>query len=177
LKRPETVLFSAGALRPFVCASGALDGQGSLFHLGSFGVQSGHFRFGKQGRRLIAPEVKRAARDCSVRRGADSSDPAGSRRVLMRTIDRFLPTLFVLTAWSVLGTSAFAADAPVERPVAVPRNDVTIDDAFWSPKLTTWRTVTVEDCFNKFEKDGAFRNFDHIARGELDAPHGGPPWY
>ena len=54
---------------------------------------------------------------------------------------------------------------------------MTIDDAFWSPKLKTWRAVTIKDCLDKFERDGAFRNFDHVARDELDAPHGGPPWY
>jgi DUF1680 family protein len=74
-------------------------------------------------------------------------------------------------------TPSFASDTRPTRPRPVPLQQVTIDDAFWSPKLKTWRAVTIKDCLDKFEKDGAFRNFDHIARGELDAPHGGPPWY
>ncbi len=85
--------------------------------------------------------------------------------------------------WSFLmvgigvATSTIASEAPGVRPVPIPLNHVKIEDAFWSPKFKTWRTVTIKDCLDKFEKDGAFRNFDHVARGELDAPHGGPPWY
>jgi len=74
-------------------------------------------------------------------------------------------------------TSSFASDAPAVQPVPVTANRVTIDDAFWSPKLKTWRAVTIKDCLDKFERDGALRNFDHVARDELDAPHCGPPWY
>ena len=29
----------------------------------------------------------------------------------------------------------------------------------------------------KFEHDGTLENFDHIARGELTAKHGGQPWF
>jgi len=60
---------------------------------------------------------------------------------------------------------------------AVPIGCVTIDDPFWSPKLAVWRQVTIADCLDKFDRDGALRNFDHISRGELSAAHGGPPWY
>jgi DUF1680 family protein len=95
----------------------------------------------------------------------------------MPRIHRFTATLSILLAFSAIGVPSIAADPVRQRPVHVPLDRVTVDDAFWSPKLTTWRTVTVDDCLDKFEKDGAFRNFDHIARGELDAPHGGPPWY
>lgn len=55
--------------------------------------------------------------------------------------------------------------------------NVTIDDPFWSPKLEVWRKVTIADCLEKFDRDGAMANFDHVARGELTASHGGPPWY
>ena len=75
----------------------------------------------------------------------------------------------------LITASARAAD-PV-RLSAVPLQRVSIDDAFWSPKYEVWRTVMIGDCFDKFEKDGALANFDHVARGELDANHGGAPWF
>ena len=96
---------------------------------------------------------------------------------VMRFADRVRCPLFALLVCSAVVTSSFASDAWAVRPVPVTANRVTIDDAFWSPKLKTWRAVTIKDCLDKFERDGAFRNFDHVARGELDAPHGGPPWY
>src|SRR4051812_14910747 len=82
-----------------------------------------------------------------------------------------------LAAAACAGTSARAADAPAPMLTPVPLSHVTIDDPFWSPKLDVWRTVTVNDCFDKFEREGALENFDHIARGELGAKHGGPQWY
>jgi DUF1680 family protein len=60
---------------------------------------------------------------------------------------------------------------------AVPLAQVSITDAFWSPKYDVWRRVTIGDCLEKFEKDGTLDNFDHVARGELDAKHGGLPWF
>jgi hypothetical protein len=53
---------------------------------------------------------------------------------------------------------------------------VVIQDEFWSPKLMTWRKVTLPDCLAKFEKDGALINFDKIRDG-TGGEHGGPPWY
>jgi DUF1680 family protein len=95
----------------------------------------------------------------------------------MSLVNRFLRAPTLLIAWIVAANSAAAADAPASRPVSVPLKNVKVEDAFWSPKLAVWRTTTIKDCLDKFEKDGAFRNFDHVARGELSAPHGGPPWY
>ncbi|MFO1514116.1 MAG: glycoside hydrolase family 127 protein [Verrucomicrobiota bacterium] len=59
-------------------------------------------------------------------------------------------------------------------PVAM--QQVQIEDDFWSPKIRTWRAVTIPDCFAKFEKDGALTNFDKIRDG-TGGEHGGPPWY
>ena len=95
----------------------------------------------------------------------------------MMFADRVRCPLSALLVCSAVVTSSFASDASAARPVPVAANRVTIDDAFWSPKLKTWRAVTIKDCLDKFERDGAFRNFDHVARDELDAPHGGPQWY
>ncbi|MEN6306386.1 MAG: beta-L-arabinofuranosidase domain-containing protein, partial [Anaerohalosphaeraceae bacterium] len=58
----------------------------------------------------------------------------------------------------------------------VPVCDVKIKDAFWSPKFDTWSRVTIRDVLTKFEKGGAFRNFDRVA-GVLDGKHEGPPWH
>ncbi len=76
-------------------------------------------------------------------------------------------------------------------------SQVSIQDAFWSPKFKTWTTRTVYDVFDKLEgkyepdrsdlidekqKLGrtrdAFLNFDRVARGEKNTQiHDGPPWY
>lgn len=58
----------------------------------------------------------------------------------------------------------------------IPISQVQVQDDFWSPKLATWRAITIPDCFAKFEKDGALANFDKIRDG-LGGEHGGPPWY
>src|SRR5579872_4974905 len=81
----------------------------------------------------------------------------------------------------VAGISMFVARnraGAASLPLAeVPIQAVTIDDPFWSPKLSVWRTVTMGDCLDKFDREGAILNFDHVARGELTADHRGQPWY
>ena len=59
----------------------------------------------------------------------------------------------------------------------VPLSQVSIDDPFWSPKMKVWREVTIPDSLTKFEQDGTLDNFDHVAKGELAAKHGGAPWF
>ena len=39
----------------------------------------------------------------------------------------------------------------------------TVDDAFWSPRLATWRTVTVPHVMRQCEETGRLRNFDRAA--------------
>ncbi len=58
----------------------------------------------------------------------------------------------------------------------VPIQQVQVTDAFWAPKLELWSEKTVCDVFDKFEKSGAFRNFDRVAGVETGA-HEGPPWF
>jgi len=77
---------------------------------------------------------------------------------------------------TAVASSAFAGDVPPHSLTPVSIQQVTIDDAFWSPKLKVWREVTIPDCFAKFEKDGAFSNFDKIRDGQ-SGEHGGPAWY
>ena len=59
----------------------------------------------------------------------------------------------------------------------VPIKDVTLEDAFWSPKRKVWQEVTIRDCFRKFESDrgGAINNFDKVRNGSLGG-HAGDPW-
>jgi DUF1680 family protein len=77
-----------------------------------------------------------------------------------------------------LATMVWAASVRGHAALSpVPIRDVHIDDPFWSPKRETWRTVTIADCFDKFEKDGALTNFDKVRDGRIGAAHGGPQWY
>lgn len=65
----------------------------------------------------------------------------------------------------------------------LPLTSVTIDDPFWSPKYDTWRSVTLADCLDKFERDGVLKNFDYVAGGATSkkfggtAEHHGAPWF
>lgn len=79
-------------------------------------------------------------------------------------------TLILAVAWC----SARGAEGPALTPV--PIKDVTIDDAFWSPKMKVWNTRTINDVFDKFEKYGGFRNFDRVAAGAKGG-HQGDPWW
>ena len=75
-----------------------------------------------------------------------------------------------------LHLTALAAMAAPPSLVPLPIRQVAIDDAFWAPKLAVWRSVMLNDCFDKFERDGALTNFDKIRDGQ-SGEHGGPPWY
>lgn len=83
----------------------------------------------------------------------------------------------------------------VIRPLKI--EDVKINDAFWSPRLTVWSTKTVYDVFDKLEGKyvpdrqdlidekkrlgytrNALVNFDRVANHEKNTGvHDGPPWY
>src|SRR5690348_15255376 len=83
-----------------------------------------------------------------------------------------MPLAILAVAISLSPRVARAAAALA--PVAI--RDVRIDDPFWTPKREVWRKVTIGDCFDKFEKDGALTNFDKVRDG-TGGEHGGPPWY
>ncbi len=55
-------------------------------------------------------------------------------------------------------------------------HEVSVTDPFFAPFLEKIRTVTVQDIFQKFMKDGAIENYERVARGERGG-HAGPPWY
>ena len=73
--------------------------------------------------------------------------------------------------------AAAVAAAPRAHLLApVPIAAVTIDDRFWAPRRRTWHEVTIPDCLDKFEAEGAFANFDRVRDG-LTGGHAGQPWY
>ena len=39
---------------------------------------------------------------------------------------------------------------------------IRIDDPFWSPKLHTLFSVTLDDTFDKLERDGAIENYENL---------------
>ncbi|RYG73151.1 glycoside hydrolase family 127 protein [bacterium] len=106
----------------------------------------------------------------------------------MKQIQKLYAALF-LTALSVSSEGfVFAAEAAKPKPASakatvklhpltpVPLQKVTVDDKFWTPKLVQWRKTTINDVFDKFERSGAFENFDRVARKEKGG-HKGDPWY
>lgn len=88
------------------------------------------------------------------------------------------PTALTLVILALLAPRAVSGE-PVERPhqlTAVPLQQVTVDDPFWSPRFETWRKVTIPDVLDKFEKGGAVANFDHLFKGDAPETHQGPPF-
>lgn len=67
------------------------------------------------------------------------------------------------------------AESHPQSLTPVPIQQVIVDDGFWSPKRQVWRNVTIPDVFNKFEKDGAIRNYDRVRDG-VKGGHEGPPF-
>ncbi|HVJ83063.1 MAG TPA: beta-L-arabinofuranosidase domain-containing protein, partial [Planctomycetia bacterium] len=87
----------------------------------------------------------------------------------------------LLLTWSIAFVMIASAARGEERPAAltaVPIQQTTIEDEFWSPKLQVWRTVTIPDCFTKFERarGDAFANFDRVRDGKRGV-HAGPEWH
>lgn len=107
-----------------------------------------------------------------------------------------------LITCGVLMVAGFNGQAQSKLKAAVPLHTlnlrgVKVNDPFWSPKIKTWKTVTVYDVFDKlegkYEPDrpdikaekekwgrtrNAFLNFDWVAEGKKDInKHDGPPWY
>jgi DUF1680 family protein len=84
--------------------------------------------------------------------------------------------LRIILSLATAVSSALVDAATPHRLAPVPIQQVGVQDDFWSPKLKVWREVTIPDCFDKFEKDGALANFDQIRDGAA-GKHAGPPWY
>ena len=80
-------------------------------------------------------------------------------------MSRFLSVLvLVLALVAFLPRGSRAASPEGDYPIrSVPFTAVTVDDAFWSPRLETNRTVTVRYDFQKCERTGRISNFDKAA--------------
>lgn len=91
---------------------------------------------------------------------------------------RIVWTALVIVVMDLGQTCAAAsAEENAARPHTlspVPLQQVTIDDAFWSPRYETWRKVTIPDVLAKFEKDGAVANYDRMRDGDGPDTHKGP---
>ncbi|BCM94173.1 non-reducing end beta-L-arabinofuranosidase [Abditibacteriota bacterium] len=96
-----------------------------------------------------------------------------------------LPALSLAIALTVVGGAGLplanakpTSTTPVKfHPLTpVPIQNVTINDAFWSPKRTVWQAKTINDTFDKFEGSGAFENFDRVAAKQTGG-HKGDPWW
>ena len=83
-----------------------------------------------------------------------------------------LKTLILLITPCLTATAA----EKIHELTPLPLQSVTIDDPFWSPKLKTWNEITLTDVLDKFDRSGAFRNFDRVA-GKADGGHEGFPWF
>jgi DUF1680 family protein len=83
-------------------------------------------------------------------------------------------TVCLAAVWLCGSVPAGAAPGRLEP---LPLRSVTVDDAFWSPMLDLWTQVTLTDSLDKFERDGALRNFEKVRDGVRDGEHAGPPWY
>jgi len=93
---------------------------------------------------------------------------------------KFKLCVYVLcgTILCVTGIEQVQAESAAQKHLLVPVSiqSVKIEDAFWGPRLNTWKEVTLKDVLDKFEAAGAFRNFDRVA-GTLEGKHEGPPWF
>jgi len=67
--------------------------------------------------------------------------------------------LVVLGALAILATESSTRAAEPDGLVAVPFQDVHIDDAFWGPRIATNRKVTVEANLHQCEVTGRIKNF------------------
>ncbi len=85
-------------------------------------------------------------------------------------------TILLLTWILAVASGSTNAQTNLHPLEPVPLEAVKVSDGFWSPKLAVWRDVTINDAFDKFERAGAFRNFDRVAQG-LQEEHEGPPWF
>ena len=86
-----------------------------------------------------------------------------------------MPTLLATLSIAVVMLAALPVRGQNAR-VPVPTERVTIDDAFWSPKIATWRKTTINDALDKFERDGTVENFQRVADGQTGG-HQQAPWF
>lgn len=107
------------------------------------------------------------------------SPMALSRRYLLKGLTAAGLSTLAMPVWAASSRRNPTKNQTMETHVLtpVPIEKVVIDDNFWSPKIETWRNVTLRDSFRKFEEKqgGAFNNFDKVRHGRTGG-HAGFPW-
>ena len=89
---------------------------------------------------------------------------------MMKKTNRILWDCVALVVMSACTEAAYVQpDAPIEE---VPFTQVRLDDAFWTPRIETNRTVSIPSAFKECEKNGRFDNFA-IAGGLMKGEHRG----
>ena len=89
---------------------------------------------------------------------------------MMKKTNRILWGCVALVVMSACTEAAYVQpDAPIEE---VPFTQVRLDDAFWTPRIETNRTVSIPSAFKECEKNGRFDNFA-IAGGLMKGEHRG----
>ena len=75
--------------------------------------------------------------------------------------------LTLLFAAVVITASCSRSNTPTNKLITpVKFSDVTIDDAFWSPRLQSHKDVTLKVCIDQIENQtGRIRNFENAAKG------------
>lgn len=106
---------------------------------------------------------------------------AMSRRIFLKGLSA---AGVVSLAVPVLGEMSERGETEVEvtnephELTPVPIENLVIADEFWTPKRKVWQSVTIHDCFRKFEEQGGgvMNNFDRVRDG-LKGGHAGLPWF
>lgn len=83
------------------------------------------------------------------------------------TMKQYLLVPVACIALAALAVPSSAAEASARTAMRfVDGTKVTVDDAFWGPRFSLWRTNTLFDVYTKLDRrSGALENFDRVARG------------
>lgn len=102
--------------------------------------------------------------------------------------NKYLSGIFLL-AFCLAGCTSVPNEEEQTGIRFVDLKEVKVNDAFWSPRLKQWSTVTTNDVLDKFEGkhlhdhqeqhlNNAFVNFDDVAEGKKNTGHhAGFPWF
>lgn len=91
----------------------------------------------------------------------------------MSTIFRHALALFLSV--SVFSCTALFGQWPANIK-DVPLERVSITEGYWDSQRQVWQQTTIRDCLDKFERDGAFENFQRVIDGRRSG-HQGEPWF
>lgn len=127
-------------------------------------------------RARLAAEVTELAGPLDAHNTADAPAIVTPRRYQWTLEDGAVPShTFPAYSFTVLQFTGATATAKAKASASltpVPIQSVSIDDGFWTPRRRVWEQKTIRDCFAKFEKDGAFANFDQVRNGVKGGHHG-----